>query len=295
EAKPTDPDAIPPHAARAALVHHGLRAALFAQAVVGALLGLAAALVIPALQFRLDAARDAKAFTVLAVLATLLAALEAGLVAAWSARRLQGAGRALAPVGRVRRRDLACAFLLPIAFTLLCVRAQAALIEREDPLLTYVERGLARRLAQRGIGSAASLEVADGKLTLVVPTYLARRAAWSVEVDAGDTEGRQSALRARAAFGADPVILRVPLPLRSEEMQDRDFMLVPGSIVVVRSIRFVADAADPAIRAGHPAEFSRRLDLVYEVPPLARGARSRVDFVSAPTRPPAAQRTPAQR
>ncbi len=274
--------AHPEPSPRAALVHHGLRAALIAQAVVGSLCGLAAAFVIPALQFRLEASRDAKAFALIAVTATLLAALEAGLVAVWSARRVHAAEPEVLPLRRVRRRELAFAFLLPIACTILAVRGRAALIEREDPLLAYLERGLSRRLAQPGIGSAATLEIDEGKLMLVVPTYLARRAAWSVEVDAADTEGRRCALHARATFGADPVLLHVPIPLRSAEMRDRDFSLVPGSMVVVRSIRFAADPSDPALKTGQPAVFARELDLIYEVPPLARGAKSNADFVGAP-------------
>ena len=264
---------------RSALIHHGLRAALVAQAVVGSAFGLASAIVIPAFQFRLDARADATMYVAIALAATFLAALEAALVAVWSATRGPHAGAI--PWRAVRRRELVFAFLLPIAFTAGAVRARTELLLREDPLLGYVERGLARAWAQPGIGAQADLVVDEGRLTLIVPTYLAQRARWWVDVDASDTEGRRCSFHKGVMFGDEPVVLHVPIPLESEDHSAGKFTLIPGSMVVVRALRLTMDPRDPSLKAGELAVYTREFDLVYEVPALARGARMQADFVGA--------------
>ena len=253
------------------LFHHGLRAGLFVQGLVGSLLGLLSALVIPAFQFRHEAQRDAESYAVLAICLTLLAALEAGLVAAWSARRAD------APIpARVRRRAVILAFVLPVAVTAWAVEARQWLVAHEDPLYGYIERGLARKLAQPGIGSEISLSVEEGQLTLAVPAYLAQRGKWWIEVDARDTIGRTCPLRAAATFGEEPIVLHIPVPLASEEMPSRRFEIDPGSIVVVRGVRFTLDGAGE-----EPPVFMREFERVYEAPILRRTPRLEADFVSS--------------
>jgi hypothetical protein len=252
---------------RTLLFHHGLRAGLFVQGLVGSVLGLLSALLIPAFQFRLEAQRDAKVYAILAVLLTVLATLEAAIVAAWSASR-SGAPR----VRRVRRRAVVLAFALPVAVTACAVEGRLWLLEHDDPLYGYVERGLARTLAQRGIGSEISLAVEDGRLTLAVPAYLARRGRWWVEVDAHDTLGRSCPLRSAATFGDEPIILRIPVPLASEEIPGRKFELDPGSIVIVRGVRFTLDGETSAV-------FVRQFERVYEAPTPRIARRLQADFV----------------
>jgi len=264
---------------RSVLIHHGLRAALIAQAVVGSVFGLASAIVIPAFQFRLEASADAMTFVLIALAVTFLAALEAALVAVWSATRGPRAGAI--PLRVVRRRELVFAFLLPVACTVFAARARTELLEREDPLLGYVERGLAHAWAQPGIGSQADLVVDEGRLTLIVPTYMARRARWWVDVDASDTEGRFCSFHKGVMFGDEPVVLHVPVPLESEDRSAGRFTLIPGSMVVVRAIRLTLDPRDPSLKRGQLAVYTREFDLVYEVPALARGARMQADFVGA--------------
>ena len=150
----------------------------------------------------------------------------------WSATRGPRAGEM--PLRVVRRRELVLALLLPVACTVGAVRGRTELLLREDPLLGYIERGLARAWAQPGIGSQASLVLDEGRLTLIVPTYLARRARWWVDVDAGDTEGRRCSFHKGVMFGDDPVVLHVPIPLESEDRTEGKFALIPGSMVVVR-------------------------------------------------------------
>jgi len=254
------------------LFHHGLRAGLFVQGLVGSLLGVASALVIPAFQFRHEAQRDAECYAALAVALTLLAALEAGLVAAWSARRdgtLLGAA--------VRRRAVILAFALPVALTACAVEARQWLVAHEDPLYGYLERGLARKLAQPGIGSEISLAMDEGQLTLAVPAYMAQRGKWWVEVDARDTLGRTCPLRASATFGEEPVVLRIPVPLASEEMPSRRFEIDPGSIVVVRGVRFTLDGAGE-----EPPVIMREFERVYEAPIPRHSPRLDADFVGSP-------------
>lgn len=264
-----------PPAQREAVFHHGLRAALFVQAIVGSVLGFSSALIIPALQFRLEAQRDAAIFAILAIAATAFAAIEAGLVAAWSAGR-SGSFTA----ARVRRTGLALAFALPVAVTAGAVEARLWLLEHDDPLYGYVERGLARGFAQRGIGSEVSLGMEEGRLTLTVPTWLERRGRWWIEIDARDTLGRRCMLHSGATFGDDPVVLRIPVPLSSEEIPRRQFDLDPGSIVVVRGVRLTLD---PRARVdGEPTVFTRQFELVYEVPVPRTALRSKADFVAAP-------------
>jgi hypothetical protein len=253
--------------------HHGLRAALFVQAIVGSLVGVAGALIIPALQFRLEAQRDAATYAILACALTILAALEAGLVAAWSAGRT--GSFALVPV---RKIALALAFALPAGLTAFAVEARWWLLEHEDPLYGYVERGLARRLAQRGIGSEMTLEMEDGRLTLAVPAWLERRGRWWVEIDARDTLGRRCTLHSAATFGDDPIVLRIPVPLASEEIPKRPYDLDPGSIVVVRGVRLTLDPAARVV--GAPSVFTRQFELVYEVPAPRGVPRSKADFVT---------------
>lgn len=255
------------------MFHHGLRAALFVQAIVGSLLGVAGALVIPAFQFRLEAQRDAATFAILAGALTLLAALEAGIVAAWSAGR---AGTFT--FARVRRRSLALAFALPVGLTVFAVQSRWWLLEHDDPLYGYVERGLARGLAQRGIGSEMALEMEDGKLTLAVPAWLERRGRWWVEIDARDTLGRHCTLHSVATFGDDPIVLRIPVPLASEEIPRRPFEIDPGAIVIVRGVRLTLD---PAARvAGAPTVFTRQFELVYEAPTPRSIPHAKADFVT---------------
>jgi len=251
------------------LFHHGLRAGLFVQGLVGSLLGLASALVIPAFQFRHEAQRDAESYAVLAVALTLLAALEAGLVAAWSARR---DGTPLA--APVRRRAVMLAFALPVAVTSWAVVARQWLVANEDPLYGYVERGLARRLAQPGIGSEIRLDVEEGQLTLAVPAYMEHRGKWWIEVDARDTLGRTCPLRAAATFGEEPIMLHIPVPLASDEMPARRFEIEPGSIVVVRGVRFTLDGAGE-----EPPVFMREFERVYEAPVPRYTPRLDADFV----------------
>jgi len=252
------------------LFHHGLRAGLFVQGLVGSLLGLASALVIPAFQFRHEAQRDAESYAVLAVALTLLAALEAGLVAAWSARR-----DGLEAAAPVRRRVVILAFALPVAITACGVEARQWLVEHEDPLYGYLERGLARTLAQPGIGSEISLAMDEGQLTLAVPAYMARRGKWWIEVDARDTLGRTCPLRAAATFGEEPIVLRIPVPLASEEMPSRRFEIDPGSIVVVRGVRFTLDGAGE-----EPPVVMREFERVYEAPMPRYTPRLDADFVT---------------
>jgi hypothetical protein len=271
---PTDFRSLPAEH-REAVFHHGLRAALFVQAVVGSLLGIASAFVIPAFQFRLEAQRDAGTFAILAMAVTVLAALEAGLVAAWSVGRAESF-----TVPRVRRAALALAFALPVALTVGAVEARWWLLEHEDPLYGYVERGLARRLAQRGIGSEITLAMEEGRLTLAVPAWLERRGRWWVEIDARDTLGRRCNLNSAATFGDDPIVLRIPVPLASDEIPKRPFDLDPGSIVIVRGVRMTLD---PAARvAGAPVVFTRQFERVYEAPSPRGNPRSTADFVGAP-------------
>lgn len=278
-------------ARRAAIFHQGLRAALAAQAVVGSLLGLSSALIIPALQFRLEAQRDASTFAVFAIATTLFAAVEAALVAAWTAGRADATVRPRG-VRRVRRRELLLAFLFPVTLTAGAVQARGWLVLQEDPLYGYVERGLARALAQRGIGSEARLGVEDGKLTLAVPTWLERHGAWWIEIDASDTAGRRCTLHSDITFGEDPVVLRVPVPLASDQMPGHEFSLVPGTMVVVRGIRLSLDPRDPTLRNGEPVVFLRELALVYEVPQWRGGGRSTADYVTR-ARPPFTPAPPA--
>lgn len=253
------------------LFHHGLRAGLFVQGLVGSLLGLASAFIIPAFQFRHEAQRDAESYAVLAVCLTLLAAFEAGLVAAWSARR------AGTPVTvRVRRRAVVLAFALPVAVTSCAVEARLWLVAHEDPLYGYLERGLARKLAQPGIGSEITLAMEEGQLTLAVPAYLEQRGKWWVEVDARDTLGRTCPLRAGATFGEEPIVLRIPVPLASEEVPSRRFQIDPGSIVVVRGVRFTLDGAGE-----EPPVFMREFERVYEAPMPRYTPRLDADFVTS--------------
>ena len=251
------------------LFHHGLRAGLFVQGLVGSLLGLASALVIPALQFRHEAQRDAESYAVLAVALTLLAALEAGLVAAWSARR-----DGMETAAPVRRRVVILAFLFPVAVTACAVEARLWLVEHDDPLYGYLERGLARKLAQPGIGSEISLTMDEGQLTLAVPAYMAQRGRWLIEVDARDTLGRTCPLHAAAIFGEEPVMLRIPVPLASEEMPSRRFEIDPGSIVVVRGVRFTLDGVGE-----EPPVYMREFERVYEAPIPRYTPRLDADFV----------------
>ena len=262
-----------PHAERLALFDHGLRAALFVMGLVGSLLGLASALIIPAFQFRHEAQRDAETFAILAVAATVLAALEAGVVAAWSAQRAE----VFPEPPRVRRRAVALAFLLPVALTCGAVEARLWLLEHDDPLYGYVERGLARAFAQRGIGSEISLDMEDGRLTLAVPTYLKMRGRWIVEVDARDTLGRSCPLHAAAYFGEDPTVLRIPVPLASDEIPNRRFDLDPGSMVVVRGVRFTLDQP-----GDEPPIFVRQFERIYEAPTPRITPRVQADFIGTP-------------
>ncbi len=258
---------------REAVFQHGLRAALFVQAIVGSILGLSSAVIIPGFQFRLEAGRDATTFAIIAIAGTLFAALEAGLVAAWSASRTDAY-----TTPRVRLTALALAFALPVAVTAGAVQARWWLLQHDDPLFGYVERGLARALAEPGIGSEISLGMEDKRLTLVVPAWLARRGRWWVEIDARDTLGRHCALHSGAVFGDDPIVLRIPVPLASEEDPSRQFEIDPGAIVIVRGVRFTLD---PRSRVpGAPSVYTRQCGLVYEAPAPRRGGRSTADFVT---------------
>ena len=252
-----------------ALVHHGLRVGLFVFGLVGSLLGLASALIIPAFQFRHEAERDATTYAILAICATMLAALEAGLVAAYSASR-SGAPDFV----RVRRRAVVLAFAMPVAVMACAVEARLWLLEHDDGLYGYVERGLSKHFAQRGIGSEISLQMEDGRLTLAVPTYLEHRGKWWVEVDAHDTLGRSCPLRSAAIFGDEPTVLRIPVPLASDEIPARKFEIDPGSIVVVRGVRLTLDGKGP-----EPPIFVREFEKMYEAP--SRVSRKLdADFVS---------------
>ena len=252
-----------------ALFHHGLRVGLFVFGLVGSLLGLASALIIPAFQFRHNAERDATTFAIGAICAMVLASLEAGIVAAWSASRTGPP-----PFVRVRRRAVVLAFAMPVAIMACAVEARLWLLENDDGLYGYVERGLSKKFAQRGIGSEISLAVEDGRLTLAVPTYLERRGKWWVEVDAHDTLGRSCPLRAAAVFGDEPTVLRIPVPLASDDIPGRKFDLDPGSIVIVRGVRLTLDAKGP-----EPPIFVREFEKMYEAP--SRGSRKLdADFVS---------------
>lgn len=258
---------------REAVFQHGLRAALFVQAIVGSILGLSSAVIIPGFQFRLEAGRDATTFAIIAIAGTLFAALEAGLVAAWSASRTDAY-----TTPRVRLTALALAFALPVAVTAGAVQARWWLLEHDDPLFGYVERGLARAFAEPGIGSEISLGMEDKRLTLVVPAWLGRRGRWWVEIDARDTLGRRCALHSGAVFGDDPIVLRIPVPLASEEDPSRQFEIDPGAIVIVRGVRFTLD---PRSRVpGAPSVYTRQCGLVYEAPAPRRGGRSTADFVT---------------
>lgn len=252
-----------------ALFDHGLRAGLFVFGLVASLFGVASAVVIPAFQFRHYAQRDATTFAIGAICATVLAAIEAGAVAAWSASR---AG--VPETVRVRRRSVVLAFALPVALTLWSVEARLWLLDHDDPLYGYVERGLAKAFAQQGIGSEISLAIEDGRLTLAVPTYLARRGRWWVEVDARDTLGRTCPLRAAAIFGDEPTVLRIPVPLASDEIPGRKFELDPGSIVIVRGVRITLDGPGP-----EPPIYVREFERLYEEPNRA-SHRLDADFVS---------------
>jgi len=252
-----------------ALFHHGLRAGLFVFGLVASFFGLASAVVVPAFQFRHYAQRDATTFAILAICATVLAALEAGLVAAWSASRTGPPE----PV-RVRRRAMVLAFALPLALTAWAVEARLWLLEHDDPLYGYVERGLSKAFAQRGIGSEITLDIEEGQLTLAVPTYLERRGRWWIEVDAHDTLGRTCPLRAAAVFGEEPTVLRIPVPLASEEIPSRKFELDPGSIVIVRGVRITLDGPGP-----EPPIYMREFERLYEAPAKS-GRKLDADFVS---------------
>jgi len=252
-----------------ALFDHGFRAGLFVFGLVASFFGLASAVVIPAFQFRHYAQRDATSFAILVICVTVLAALEAGLVAAWSAARTGPP----APV-RVRRRAVVLAFALPVALTAWAVEARFWLLDHDDPLYGYVERGLAKSFAQRGIGSEITLDVEDGQLTLAVPTYLERRGRWWIEVDARDTLGRTCPLRAAAVFGDEPTVLRIPVPLASEEIPARKFDLDPGSIVIARGVRITLDGPGP-----EPPIYMREFERLYEAPAKS-GRKLDADFVS---------------
>ena len=252
-----------------ALFDHGFRAGLFVFGLAASLFGLASAVIIPAFQFRHDAQRDATTYAILAICATVLFAVEAGLVAAWSASRTG----VPAPV-RVRRRAVVLAFALPVALTACAVEARLWLLDRDDPLYGYVERGLSKAFAQPGIGSEIMLGMDEGRLTLAVPTYLEQRGRWWIEVDARDTLGRSCPLRAAAIFGDEPTVLRIPVPLASEEIPERKFDLDPGSIVIVRGVRITLDVA-----GDEPPIFMREFERMYEAPRRA-ARRLEADFVS---------------
>jgi hypothetical protein len=173
------------------------------------------------------------------------------------------------------------AFAMPVAVTSCAVEARLWLVAHEDPLYSYVERGLARRLAQPGIGSEITLAMEEGQLTLAVPAYMEQRGRWWVEVDARDTNGRTCPLRAAATFGEDPIVLHIPVPLASEEIPARRFEIDPGSIVVVRGVRFTLDGAGE-----EPPVYMREFERVYEAPIPRYTPRLEADFVtSRPSRP----------
>src|SRR5205085_9091281 len=127
------------------------------------------------------------------------------------------------PRAPVRRRAVLLAFAMPVAITSCAVEARTWLVAHEDPLYGYMERGLARTLAQPGIGSEIRLDVEEGQLTLAVPAFLEHRGKWWIEVDARDTLGRTCPLHAAATFGGEPIMLRIPVPLSSDEMPARRF------------------------------------------------------------------------
>ena len=55
--------------------------------------------------------------------------------------------------GQRGRRAVVLAFALPVALTAWAVEARLWLLEHDDGLYEYVERGLSKKFAQRGIGS----------------------------------------------------------------------------------------------------------------------------------------------
>ncbi len=269
-----------PRRLRALRAVHGFGRAF---ALIGAAWAVVLAIVFPALLFRADAARDARILIGLAGAVTWFAAFG---MAAW-------VNATTAPVSRRRTRSPARRIplrarmitltLVPFLTYALCAHARAWLAERQDPLYSYCMRGMSVALAQPGISRPTSLDVQDGRLTLVVPAFPGRRARWWVDVDADDTVGRHCTFHAAVTFGEDPMVLHIPLPMASDEMPSAPFRLVPGSMVVVHRLTLTAASdATNADTTGQPGRsWMRNLDLVYEVPaPRGRVTRSWADYVS---------------
>jgi len=152
-----------------------VRAFGLAFAGTGAACGVALAFLLPALVFRLDAARDSRALVGLAGALTWLIAFAAAALA-HAARAPAAAPR------RMPGRAWVVAFaLFPFATYLGASRAREALVAHADPLYGYCERGLSRALAQPGIATPTSLAVEEGRLTLSVPAYPAQHARWCMD------------------------------------------------------------------------------------------------------------------
>ena len=69
-------------------------------------------------------------------------------------------------------------------------------------------------------------------------------------------------------------MLHIPVPLASDEMPSRRFQIDPGSIVVVRGVRFTLDGAGE-----EPPVFMREFERVYEAPMPRIVPRLDADFV----------------
>jgi len=275
----TDPTPAPPvpRRLRALRAVHGFGRGF---ALVGALWAPVIAFLLPAFLFRADAGRDARVLVGLAAAVTWFAAFG---TAAW-------VNATTAPVSRRRMRSparrvplrlrLIVLVLVPFVVYALCVRWRGWLSEQKDPLYAYCMRGMSVALAQPGIARPTSLDVVDGKLTLVVPAYPARRARWWVTVEADDTVGRHCTFHAPVVFGDDPMVLHIPLPMQSDDGPTPPYRLVPGSMVIVHALSLTADGPMNAGANGPVAAWKRNLDMVYEVPAPRGRERSLADFVS---------------
>lgn len=271
---PDDTDSTHARGPRPSNTARAVRAFGHAFAGVGAACAVVLAFLLPALLFRLDAARDGRVLLGLACALTWLTAFGAAAFA----HATPASDRA----HRMPGRAWAVAFaLLPFVIFVGASRVRAALVASEDPLYGYCERGLSHRMAQPGIATPTSLAVEDGRLTLAVPTFPVQRARWWVDVDADDTVGRRCTFHAAVTFGDDPVVLRIPLPMASHDMPSRPFGLVPGSMVVVRAVRLTRDPAFRPASAPGSKLYQRRLDMVYEVPAPRGATRSPADFVES--------------
>jgi len=276
---PDDTDSTVTQGPRPSSTARAVRAFGLAFAGVGAGCAVTLGFLLPALVFRLDAARDARTLVAFACALTWLFAFAAAALA--HAERVP----ARIPQRMPGRGWVIFFALFPFVVFGVVSRAREALVAQADPLYGYCERALSRALAQPGIATPTSLAVEEGRLTLSVPAYPAQHARWWVDVDADDTVGRRCTFHAAVTFGEDPVVLHIPLPMASHEMPARPFGLVPGSIVVVRAVRLtrdlkVASVPAPGLMAA-PKRYLRRMSMVYEVPAPRGATRSQTDFVQA--------------